>query len=57
MSTLKILLIGIFAVVAVMIITAAIHMIAPYVAALVVGGAILWLVIKTLPPDGKDNQR
>lgn len=53
MSTTKILLMGIFGVLAVMIITAAIHLVAPYVAVLAVLGFFLWLFTRggPEPPD------
>lgn len=43
----EILIIGIFSIVAVMILTAMITMIAPYVAALLVLMTVLWLVTRT----------
>jgi len=54
-STLKILLVGIFMVVAVMVLTAMIHLIAPYVAVLVVLGPALWILTREKPPDKRDE--
>jgi hypothetical protein len=55
MNKAKILLIGIFGLVAVMMITAAIHLIAPYVAALSVLGFILWIFTRGQSARNKDE--
>lgn len=52
----KILLIGIFGLVAVMMITAAIHLVAPYVAALTVLGFILWIFTRGKSARTKDEE-
>jgi len=46
MDTFKVLVLGAFGIVAIMIVTAAITMVAPYVAALSVLGFIIWAVTR-----------
>lgn len=55
MTTAKILLLGIFGVMAVMIITAAIHLVAPYMAALVVLGFLFWFFAGEKDPKPPDK--